>query len=77
MSFQDAMLEGMADYLREQVVLDVKEVTSYEEDLPSSSHCETCGPDPIMVHIYYNDTKGEANVYSYYGGFAEFIRSIS
>jgi hypothetical protein len=40
-------------------------------------YCDTCGPDPITVEIFYDTTDGKSGSYFYYGDLGEFIRELT
>jgi len=61
MTIEEKIRESMLGWLqRDHPELEAVEVTTWEEDgLGPYYGCETCGPDPITVTVYYTNAKGE------------------
>lgn len=57
---------------------DLKEgfVTGVTQFDPSPHYCDTCGPDPITVGIYYEMPNGETGMYTWYGNLGELISGL-
>ena len=75
MSLNDNVCAALADFLRERDV-DVREVTSYEEEMKYGGYCETCAYEYMVLEITYEDSNGKTQYYTYDGTFAELIRSL-
>lgn len=51
-------------------------VTGVDQDEPSPYYCETCGPDPVTVTIYWEKPDGQTGNFLWYGDLGELISQL-
>lgn len=75
--FEATFHGALLDYLKKfGAHLDAKEVTGYEDDTESSGYCDTCWYEEAIVRICYKNANDEVLEHTYYGSFADLIRSL-
>jgi hypothetical protein len=76
LNWKKSFYAALAEKLTRDGVLDVAEVTDFEDYTYRDGYCETCFYETVKCKITFKTIHGTTDTYDYWDSFVELIKSL-